>query len=379
MASPGGRMRVLHFVTGGFSGATQVAVDLCLEAQRSGAMDVVLALRLKRHTPMARVDALRAQGLDVRLVPGWSHIATVWALRGIARDLRPDLLVAHGFSEHIWGRYAGLWAGVPRLVHVEHNSRERYTRWRLAQARWLARRTGAMVGVSEGVRQRLLQLGFPAERCLAIPNGIPLERFPAASLLPWAQREAAVTMASRFGRQKDHATLIEATALLATRGLRPTVELAGGGKQRLAGRAQALASARGLQGQVLFPGAVADLPQRLMRRQVFVLSTHYEGMPLALCEAMAAGCACIATDVIGVREVICHGETGLLVPENDPVALADALERVLRDPSFAAALGAAARGQAEREFGVASMQARYLQLFERLHAGEAPAASGRDA
>ena len=361
-------LRVLHFVTGGFSGATQVAVDLCLEAQRSGTMQVVLALRRKRHTPMERVEALRAQGLDVRLVPGWAHAATVWALRSIAREVRPDVLVAHGFSEHLWGRYAGLWAGVPQLVHVEHNSRERYTRWRLAQARWLALRTGAMVGVSEGVRQRLLELGFPPARCLAIPNGIPLERFPIGALLPWARREAGICMASRFGRQKDHATLIEAVALLGARGLRPPVLLAGGGKQRLADRAQALAAARGLAGQVRFPGAVADLPQRLMGTQLFVLSTHYEGMPLALCEAMAAGCACVATDVVGVREVIRHGETGWLVPENDAPALADALERLLRDPALAARLGAAARGQAEREFGSALMLERYRTLLERLHA-----------
>lgn len=364
-------MRVLHVVTGGFSGATQVAVDLCLQALRAGDTQVVLALRRKRHTPMARVEALRAQGLDVRLVPGWSHAATVWALRGIALETRPDLLVAHGFSEHLWGRYAGLWAGVPQLVHVEHNSRERYTRWRLAQARWLARRTGAIVGVSEGVRQHLLSLGFPPERCLAIPNGIALERFPAEALVPWNEREASICMASRFGRQKDHATLIDAIALLAARGLHLPVELAGGGKQRAADRARARVAAHGLQAQVLFPGAVADLPQRLMRRRLFVLSTHYEGMPLALCEAMAAGCACVATDVVGVREVIRHGETGLLVPENDARALADALERLSREPALAERLGAAARRQAHSEFGAGLMQERYRRLFERLHAAAA--------
>ncbi|MEG2629469.1 MAG: glycosyltransferase, partial [Comamonas sp.] len=117
-------MRVLHFVTGGFSGATQVAVDLCLAARRSQSMPVLLVLRRKRNTDAARVQALRDQGLDVRVVPGWSHAATIWALRRIARDCKPDILVAHGFSDHLWGRYAGLLAGVPKLVHVEHNSRE---------------------------------------------------------------------------------------------------------------------------------------------------------------------------------------------------------------------------------------------------------------
>lgn len=114
-------MRVLHFVTGGFSGATQVAVDLCLAAQRSGDMQVLLVLRRKRNTDAARVQALRDQGLDVRVVPGWSHMATVLALRRIALEWQPGILVAHGFSEHLWGRYAGLLAKVPKLVHVEHN------------------------------------------------------------------------------------------------------------------------------------------------------------------------------------------------------------------------------------------------------------------
>ncbi|PWS21349.1 glycosyltransferase, partial [Enterococcus faecium] len=78
--------------------------------------------------------------------------------------------------------------------------------------------------------------------------------------------------------------------------------------------------------QVSFLGQVADMPELLASQRIFVLSTHYEGMPLALVEAMAAGCACIGSDVVGVREVISHGRTGLLVPEGDAQALADALE-----------------------------------------------------
>ncbi|MCZ2496970.1 glycosyltransferase [Xylophilus sp. Kf1] len=366
-------MRVLHFVTGGFSGATQVAVDLCLAARGDAGMQAVLALRLKRHTPPGRVEALRAQGLEVHLVPGWSHLATVLALRRLALRTRPDVLVAHGFSEHIWGRYAGLLARVPQLVHVEHNSRERYTRWRLWQSRWLARRTAAIVGVSHGVQARLLALGFPAERCVAIPNGIDLGRFPREALLPWAEREPVICMASRFGRQKDHGTLVGALAELAGRGLHPRLDLAGGGKARMAGQLRSRVAALGLSSQVRFLGSVSDLPQRLVRQQVFVLSTHYEGMPLALCEAMAAGCACIATDVVGAREVIVDGQTGLLVPENDPVALADAIQRLLQDGALAARLGAAARLQAEQSFGADRMLERYRRLFEGLRPGSRPA------
>lgn len=364
-SSPGNSrlLRVMHFVTGGFSGATQVAVDLCLAAQGSDAMEAVLVLRRKRNTDAARVEALRAQGLRVWVVPGWSHAATILALRQLALQQRPDVLVAHGFSDHIWGRCAGLWAGVPHLIHVEHNSRERYTRWRLAQSRWLARRSAALVGVSDGVRDRLIELGFPAERCLAIPNGIDLERFPAAQLLPMNERLPAVVMASRFARQKDQTTLIEALALLAQKGLRPPLYFAGLGKKTLLSRAQALVRARGLETQVQFLGQVSDLPQRLMRTPLFVLATHYEGMPLVLVEAMAAGCACVASDVVGVRGVIEPGQTGELVPEADPAALAAVLERLLSHPADMARLGQAARKAAEARFGRQLMQARYAQLL----------------
>ncbi|ART50518.1 glycosyl transferase [Acidovorax carolinensis] len=357
-------MKVLHFVTGGFSGATQVAVDLCEAAQRTPGMEVLLVLRRKRSTSMERIDALRARGLQVRVVSNWLHVLTVWELRRIIRVWNPDVVFAHGFSDHIWGRQAAVAEGVPRIFHVEHNSRERYTRRRLRQALALAPHTQASIGVSEGVRTSLIERGFAPEQCIAIPNGIVLERFPD-SLLParWQDREPAILMASRFARQKDHASLIHALALLRDRGLAPMLYLAGAGSQRLLRQAQALARRLGLQAQVRFLGNVADLPERLAATQVFVLSTRWEGMPLALVEAMAAGCACIGTDVVGVREVIDQGRTGLLVSPGDTDALADALQRLLQDASLAERLGAAARAQALNAYGHDLMWQRYRALL----------------
>lgn len=360
-------MRVLHFVTGGFSGATQVAVDLCLAAQRSGDMQVLLVLRRKRNTDATRVQALRDQGLDVRVIPGWSHIATVLALRKIALKWRPGILVAHGFSEHLWGRYAGLLAKVPKLVHVEHNSRERYTFWRLVQARWLAQRTAAIVGVSEGVRQSLLKLGFPPERCIAIPNGIDMRRFPASALPPWEKREPGIVMAARFARQKDHATLIQALPIMAQQGLKPMLYLAGGGKRRLQRSMQALAHKLGVSDQVQFLGHVENLPELLMRQQVCVLSTHYEGIGLSLLEGMAAGCACVASNVVGVQEAIDHQRTGLLVPESDADALAEAIGHILTHFTMACEIAKAAREQAEIAFDVSIMHQKYAFLLHSIY------------
>lgn len=357
-------VRVLHFVTGGFSGgATQVALALVNAARAGDAIEPLLVLRRKRRGDPARIAELQRDGVPLRVVAGWSHAASILALARVCREFRPDVLVAHGFSEHLWGRYAGLLARVPRLVHVEHNTRERYTRWRLAQTRWLARRTDRIVGCSEGVRRVLLDMGMPPERTLAIPNGIRLEPFADADAHPVSSRTPGIVMVSRFSRQKDHATLLRAVALLRDRGRRPPVLLAGGGKALHRRPLETLSAELGLGEQVRFLGVVRNVPELLMTHRVAVLSTHYEGMPLALIEGMAAGCAVVGSDVPGVREVIEHDVDGLLVAESDARALADALDRLLRDDADAARLGRNARAAALARHGRELMNQRYEALF----------------
>jgi len=353
----------MHFVTGGFSGATQVAIDLVAAAADSPQIEAVLVLRRKKTTDPARVQTLRDRGLEVELVPGWFHWLTIWALARLCRRWRPDVMVAHGFPEHLIGRWAARAAWVPLQVQVEHNSRERYSPFKLWQARWLARRTARIVGVSEGVRESLLELGMPAERTVAIPNGIDLSRFAGAEKRLYEERAPGIVMSARFARQKDQITLIHALALLKKRGLVPKLHLAGAGKASLRARAETLVRDLGLGQQVWFMGHHAELPELLMSQQIFVLATHWEGMPLALVEAMAAGCACVASEVPGVEGVFVPGRSGLLVPERDPQALADVLERLLLEPGYAAGLASEARLHAMRHHDRQLMMRRYEQLL----------------
>ncbi|MDP9140724.1 MAG: glycosyltransferase [Pseudomonadota bacterium] len=373
------RIRVLHFVTGGFSGgATQVALAL-VNAERAGEqIQPLLVLRRKMRGDPARITELEQSGVPIRTVTGWTHAATIWSLVRICKEFQPHVLVAHGFSEHLWGRYAGLLAKVPSLVHVEHNSRERYTRWRLAQARWLAQRTAAIVGVSEGVRTSLLEMGFPADRTMAIPNGVRLEPFAGADAYPFDQRIPGIVMVSRFGRQKDHATLLRAIALLRERNLRPPVLFAGGGKSSHRRSAEKLCRELKLDDQVQFLGVCRNVPELLLKHQIAVLSTHYEGMPLALVEGMAAGCAVVGSDVIGVRELIEDRVNGRLAAAKNPQALADVFESLLRAPEQAAALGRAARTAALERHSRELMDQRYEDLFVRLANARTPRPASRD-
>ena len=356
-------LRVLHFVSGGFSGATQVAIDLCGD---DAGQDTFLVLRRRIMDPTERVRALRAKGLRVEVVPRWSHTVTILALRRLCLQWKPDVLVAHGFSEHLWGRYAALLAGVPCIVQIEHNVRERYGRWRLWQSLWLAQRTDRIVGVSRAVEDVLVRLGHPPERCMTIHNGIELSRWTKGQ--PWAQREAAIVMPARFARQKDHRTLIEALVPLKALGHRPTVYFAGEGKASWRKEAEQLAARLGVQDQVQCLGHVQDLPALLGRVKLCVLSTHYEGLGLGLIEGMASGCCGVGTDVEGVREIISHGHNGLLVPHADAQALARTLAELLGDDARTQALAAVGQAHVHAAFDRQRMRQQYLALFAELAA-----------
>ena len=356
-------LRVLHFVSGGFSGATQVAIDLCGD---DAGQDTFLVLRRRIMDPTERVRALRAKGLRVEVVPRWSHTVTILALRRLCLQWKPDVLVAHGFSEHLWGRYAALLAGVPCIVQIEHNVRERYGRWRLWQSLWLAKRTDRIVGVSRAVEDVLVRLGHPPERCMTIHNGIELSRWTKGQ--PWAQREAAIVMPARFARQKDHRTLIEALVPLKALGHRPTVYFAGEGKASWRKEAEQLAARLGVQDQVQCLGHVQDLPALLGRVKLCVLSTHYEGLGLGLIEGMASGCCGVGTDVEGVREIISHGHNGLLVPHADAQALARTLAELLGDDARTQALAAVGQAHVHAAFDRQRMRQQYLALFADLAA-----------
>ncbi len=365
-SSDSSTVRVLHFVAGGSGSSLQIAAELARDQLEAGAVqqrfEPLLVLRRKPSTDLDRVARLQAAGLRVELIPGGNDWLSAWALFRLCRRFRPQLLVAHGFPEHLLGRWVALLAGVPRRIAVEHYARERYSRWQRLQARWLARRSDAVVGVSSGVEQGLLRQGLPSERTHCIPSGIDLSRFTAVPA--YTMREPGIVMSGRFSRQKDHLSLIRALALLRDEhGLRPELLLAGSGKAHYQREAEGLAERLKLSGQVRFLGYEPQVGELLKRRQIFVLSTRWEGMPLTLVEAMAAGCACVASLVPGVVGVLEHERTGLLVPPQDPPALAAALKQLLNDPLHAERLADAAREQALSQHGLPLMCRRYEELF----------------
>lgn len=155
------------------------------------------------------------------------------------------------------------------------------------------------------------------------------------------------------------------TALAALPDGYPVEALIIGGGRREA-EMRRLAAELGLAGRVHFLGQRDDVPDLLSALDLFVLPSHSEGVSLALLEAMAAGLPVIATAVGGLPEVVTDGDNGLLVPPEDPEALATALERLLEDPALAQRLGANARRHVEENFSLERLGREINEIYTEL-------------
>jgi glycosyltransferase involved in cell wall biosynthesis len=283
------------------------------------------------------------------------------------------ILHVHGYAAADFGRLAARATGT-RLVLHEHFADPRMPGYQALADRLLRSYTHGAIAVSGSTRDFLVRQRFvPAERVRLIWNGAPLEEFaPVARERALGLRhrlglaEDAVVFGTigRLSAQKGHVFLLEAAARVLKQ--HPKARLLVVGDGDLAAELRERAKALGIAGLTTFAGHRSDVPELLGVLDLFCISSLYEGTPLALFEAMAAGKAIVSTAVDGCREVLREGETGLLVPPADAAALAGALERVIGDAGLRLALGTQAR-EASRHYDVRacveSMQAFYDELL----------------
>ncbi|MEM8530963.1 MAG: glycosyltransferase family 4 protein, partial [Chloroflexota bacterium] len=225
----------------------------------------------------------------------------------------------------------------------------------------------AVVTVSDyNVRHLQTEFGPDAQRVSRIYNGVNLEQFPYCDPADRPQRIIAV---GRLVEKKGFDVLIDACALMRDRGRDTECLIVGSGAQEavLAERI----TQHGLESQVHLIGprpqeAVIELIQNsavFTAPCVIGQDGNRDGLPTVLIESMALGTPCVATDVTGIPELVRDGVTGLLVAQNDPVALADALERVLDDAVLRTNLATTARQVIERDFDITTNTAELRKLF----------------
>jgi len=316
---------------------------------------------------------LREQPLRFLLVPLFIAAQTRAILR-LARAHQFDVIHAHwiipqGFSAAL-ARLAGL--RVP-VVLTSHGGDLFALQGRLLTAlkRWITRRCQGLSVVSSAMRQQAADLGLmPLERIHNIPMGVDT----AGEFAPpdTADERQGIVYVGRLVDKKGIEYLIEAMpAVLAAL---PMVRLTIVGDGPLGQPLRARCKALGVDAAVDFTGAIANtaVPGYLQRAAVTVFpsivtdSGDQEGTPVAIMEALACGCAAVVSDYPGARDIIIDGQTGVLVPQKSPQALAEALLKLCGDPGLCRELGASGRRHVQTNYDWRVISNRFIEVFHGL-------------
>lgn len=312
--------------------------------------------------------------------------AGLLALGRVARSVGADLIHAHWVIPNApVAALVAAWEGIP-LVTSLHGSDiylpERHP-WLRPACAWAFRRSAAITACSGDLARRAIALGGPRVPIQIIPYGADPEAFRPATPAERAQVRAELGLpegaffllaVGRLVRKKGFDVLVRALPrVIAAAG--PT-RLVIAGKGDLAGELDDLARSVGVEEAVSLPGAIERdrMPQLFRCCDLLVVpSVHdqrgnVDGLPNVLLEGMASGAAIVASDVAGIPQVIDPEETGLLVPEQNPAALATAIVRLLRDPAMRRRVAQEARRRVEQHLNwpavARAFEAVYAQAIE---------------
>jgi glycosyltransferase involved in cell wall biosynthesis len=291
-------------------------------------------------------------------------------LVGFVKERRFDVVQTWIFAANTYGRLAALRARVPVIVAAEMAVDLWKRPGHLKIDRWLAQRTDRVVGNSNAVVDFYRRAGVPKDQLTMIYSGIadaetqPSDRAEVRAELGLATDAPLLIYTGRLAAQKGVDDLIKAIDLL--QHVKPGLRALIVGDGPLRSHLEDIVHAYQLDTMVRFLGHRNDVPKLLAAADLLVLPSLYEGLPNVVLEAMQLSKPVVATAAPGTTELVIDGETGRLVPMQNPPALAEAIRNVLEDPALARRLGEAGRARVETQFRAATMIARFSELYEQL-------------
>jgi glycosyltransferase involved in cell wall biosynthesis len=357
-------MRVLHTESStGWGGQENRTIQEALQLRKLG---VEVAFACRRGARLAQ----RARELDFPVdelsMRNSFDPTSIVGLARVCRRRRIDLVNSHsGRDTLLAGLALRLLPGRPRLVRTRHlilpiTSRATYSLL-----------PDHVVCVSKAVEDYLASAGVPRAMLDTIPTGVDTARFDPAQYEPRLRGELGlptdvplIGTVAILRMKKGYQDLIAAIPRVLERLPGAHFVFAGDGPQRQ--NIEKALSDAGLGDRVHLLGLRGDIPQVLRSLDLFVLPTHQEALGTSYIEAQAMGLPVIGTRVGGVPDTMIEGETGLLVPAQDPPALAEAIVALAGDPARCRHMGEAGRRWVLAEYTVETMAGRMLALYERL-------------
>ncbi|WP_028874766.1 glycosyltransferase family 4 protein [Tepidiphilus margaritifer] len=331
----------------------------------------------------AAVEKIIAAGLTHHELPfsrsgthPWQEIRTLWAIFRLLERIKPDLVHLVTIKPVVYGGLMARLCRVPSMVAAISGLGTLFVApTRFGGLRWIVEKlyrlalghaNSRVIFQNPDDQTTLLEMkAVKAEQTTLIRgSGVALEDYP---YLPEPEGIPVVSFAARLLRDKGVYEFIEAARQLRMRGVKARFWLIGAPDP---GNPTSVSAAEierwRAEGVVEVLGYRNDIAALFARSHVVVLPSYREGMPKVLIEAAACGRAVVTTDRPGCRDAIEPGESGLLVPARDTNALADAIERLIRDPELRRRMGEHGRRLAEREFAIEKIVAAHLAIYREL-------------
>lgn len=362
-------MRIVHVIESlEFGGAEQVVLML---ANAMAASDEITIVCVKKPGDLAANAAPGVRIVTLGKGEGNDPLLS-WRLMRLLRARRAQVLHGHNWGIFLECGLAGWLARVPVRLHTIHGpyaagGEDRVARFKRALRQRLeyavARLYHRLVPVSEAIRNYLVQeRGLGEDRVVTIHNGIAPHDHPAPVRAADTGQLTFIAV-GRLAEIKNHELMLDAFAAFARRDPRARLMIVGDGPRRMAleQRARQLR----IDDRVEFAGFRGDVAGLLARADVFLVSSHYEGVSVAVLEAMRARLPVIATRVGGMPETIHDGREGILVPPGDAVAMTEAMSRLAASASLRRTMGEAGFDRFGREFSLENMLAGYRSLYRQ--------------
>jgi glycosyltransferase involved in cell wall biosynthesis len=369
-------MRILHFIKGLGRGGAEVLLVHALRHADRGRFNFEYAYMLPHKD--ALVAELTALGAPVHLVAGRSKAQLATATQRLTRLVRErdiDIIHAHLPVAGMVARFAGAWTRTP-VLYTEHNLNSHYgrlTRWG-NRVTW--RLNTACAAVSQPVADSIAEV-MPASARVpvhTVPNGIDVDQFLS---LPGGDEircrlgipaDAGVVINVAVFRQQKRLDLWLQTARDVAAAVSSThFILVGDGPLR--GDVESWRSEMGLADRVHLVGLQDDVKPFLSAADLFLLTSDFEGLPLAVIEGMASGLPVVATRAGGVPDLVGEsgeGAGGVLVELGDVAGCVAGVVGLLTDDARLRSTGETARARVRRDFGVERMVAQYQDMYEAM-------------
>ncbi len=365
------RVNVLHVIWSlEKGGAERFLVSLVQNFDRNRFNSIVCCLNWRGEW----AKELEDKGIEVIALnkKGKFDFGVISRIIKIIKQNEITIVNTHLWAADVLGRLAAILAGAPVIISTVQNVDIWKRPWHRFIDRLLSYKTTKFIAVSHAVKQFLIETeGIPEEKIEVIPNAVDIGSLKVDESsgsqikeeLKINDDEIVLTVVGRLVEQKGHKYLFEALSMLNGKyNIKLLVVGEGPLKQRLADSVERL----GLKDKVIFTGQRKDIPQILNISDCLVLPSVYEGLPVCVLEAMAAGKPVIATKVGGTPELIKDGKTGFLVEPRNPEVLSQAIEKLAHSSDKGKEMGVKAREIVYNGFSIAPITKRTEELFINL-------------